>query len=209
MPRCKAVITGKRADGRKIDIPWTTGRMIRKEVNRTIRALSSTSSEQLKNPNARRALAATLQIVQGNLESSDRWYIAAPETRDPGPGQAVLFDPSHVDDFIDAVGKTGASHIRTINIAMDEDRAFTQLKRKITASLPPLIELVEEVRSMGDGLPANLDYFRLGLLDPDAIELGGRFTDLLPTLWLMAGARGVVPHAKGCAQSAQPGAPFR
>ena len=57
--------------------------------------------------------------------------------------------------------------------------------------------MVEEVRSMGDGLPANLDYFRLGLLDPDAVEMGGKFTDLLPTLWLMAGARGPVPHAKG------------
>ncbi len=196
MPRCKAVITGKRADEQALDVPWTTGRMIRKEVSRTIRALSFTSSEKLKSPKSRKLLAGTLGITQGNVENAERWYIAAALTRDPRPGQAILFDPAHVDEFIDVIVKDGGSHIHTINIAMDEDRAFAQVKKKITEALPPLIELVEEVRSMEDGLSANLDYFRLGLLDPDAVEMGGKFSDLLPTLWLMAGARGRCPRTR-------------
>jgi adenine-specific DNA-methyltransferase len=142
MPRCKAVITGKRADRQKLDIPWTSGRMLRKEVVRSIRALSFTSADQLKNAKARKALATMLGIVQGNLENATSWYVASPETRDPTPGQAVLLDPAQLSQFIDAIRESGAGHIHTISIAMNEDRAFTHAKRQIAAALPPLIDLV-------------------------------------------------------------------
>jgi adenine-specific DNA-methyltransferase len=40
------------------------------------------------------------------------------------------------------------------------------------------------------GLTENLVSFALAYEDPDAIEIGERFEDILPTLWLAAGAMG-------------------
>jgi adenine-specific DNA-methyltransferase len=43
---------------------------------------------------------------------------------------------------------------------------------------------------MSDGLPENVEFFRLSYLEPVTVELGTRPEDLLPTLWLAAGAQG-------------------
>ncbi len=41
-----------------------------------------------------------------------------------------------------------------------------------------------------DGLEENVEYLRVDYLDPAELELGRRFDELLPTLWLSAGSRG-------------------
>ncbi len=46
---------------------------------------------------------------------------------------------------------------------------------------------------MRDGFKANCEYFRLGFLDPTAVSLGMRFSEMLPTLWLKTGAKGKCP----------------
>lgn len=45
-------------------------------------------------------------------------------------------------------------------------------------------------RKLSDGLPANVEYFRLDYLDPLEVDLGLRLTDLHPLLWLAAGGHG-------------------
>ncbi len=46
---------------------------------------------------------------------------------------------------------------------------------------------------MGEGFPANLEYFRLDFLDPQEVQMGRQFAAILPILWMMAGARGRRP----------------
>ena len=48
-------------------------------------------------------------------------------------------------------------------------------------------------RSMADGFKANAAYFKLGFLDKNAVALGRQFKEMLPTLWMKAGAHGVCP----------------
>jgi adenine-specific DNA-methyltransferase len=194
-PRCRAVIEGKRADGTLLDIDMSSGRFTRKNVPRNVRALSFSAPALVKTPAARKALAAVLGIRQDPLVKAGPWYIAPPKARDPVKDQAVLFDPAVAADFTAALLDTGA-HIRTIHLVMPDDRHFKKLRREMLAALPPIAELSEEVVSMSAGLAANMDYLRLGFLDPDALEMGGRFNDLLPALWMMAGARGPVPAYK-------------
>ena len=43
------------------------------------------------------------------------------------------------------------------------------------------------------GFPANLAYFKLDFLDKDRVELGVAFREVLPMLWLKAGAKGQRP----------------
>lgn len=47
--------------------------------------------------------------------------------------------------------------------------------------------------SMSDGFAANAEYFKLGFLDKSSIALGQQFREILPMLWLKAGAVGKRP----------------
>lgn len=46
---------------------------------------------------------------------------------------------------------------------------------------------------MADGFKANAVYFKLGFLDKNAVALGRQFKEMLPTLWMKAGAVGKCP----------------
>ena len=46
---------------------------------------------------------------------------------------------------------------------------------------------------MADGFKANAAYFKLGFLDKNSVALGRQFKEMLPTLWMKAGANGRCP----------------
>ena len=46
---------------------------------------------------------------------------------------------------------------------------------------------------MADGFKANAAFFKLGFLDKNAVALGRQFKEMLPTLWMKAGAHGKCP----------------
>lgn len=46
---------------------------------------------------------------------------------------------------------------------------------------------------MADGFKANAAFFKLGFLDKNAVALGRQFREMLPTLWMKAGAHGPCP----------------
>ena len=46
---------------------------------------------------------------------------------------------------------------------------------------------------MADGFKANAAFFKLGFLDKNAVALGRQFKEMLPMLWMKAGAHGACP----------------
>lgn len=50
---------------------------------------------------------------------------------------------------------------------------------------------------MADGFKANAAYLKLGFLDKTSVALGRRFKEMLPTLWMKAGAHGPCPKLHG------------
>lgn len=52
-------------------------------------------------------------------------------------------------------------------------------------------------KPMADGFKANAAFFQLGFLDKNAVALGRQFKELLPVLWMKAGAKGECPSIKG------------
>ena len=54
--------------------------------------------------------------------------------------------------------------------------------------------------SMADGFMANVAFFKLGFLDKNAVALGRQFKELLPVLWLKAGAHGPCPALEETAE---------
>ncbi len=53
---------------------------------------------------------------------------------------------------------------------------------------------------MADGFKANAAFFKLGFLDKNAVALGRQFKELLPVLWLKAGAHGPCPSLEEAAE---------
>lgn len=58
----------------------------------------------------------------------------------------------------------------------------------------------EEPMHMADGFKANTAFFKLGFLDKNAVALGRQFKELLPVLWLKAGAHGPCPALEETAE---------
>jgi len=54
-------------------------------------------------------------------------------------------------------------------------------------------EYLDIERPMADGFKANAAFFKLGFLDKNAVALGRQFRELLPVLWMKAGAIGPCP----------------
>ena len=50
---------------------------------------------------------------------------------------------------------------------------------------------------MADGFKANTKYFKLGFLDKYSVEAYRQFRELLPLLWMKAGAIGECPSLEG------------
>ena len=59
----------------------------------------------------------------------------------------------------------------------------------------------EEPMHMADGFKANAAFLKLGFLDKNAVALGCQFKELLPVLWLKAGAHGPCPALEETAEA--------
>ena len=89
--------------------------------------------------------------------------------------------------------KLGIAHYvtwpRTVCSIEGHDVNGKPLKGDYLGSEPPI--------HMADGFEANAAFFKLGFLDPTAVSLGMRFSEMLPTLWLKTGAKGKCPELTG------------
>ena len=89
--------------------------------------------------------------------------------------------------------KLGIAHYvtwpRTVCSIKGQDVNGKPLKGDYLGSEPPM--------HMADGFKANAAFFKLGFLDPTAVSLGMRFSEMLPMLWLKTGAKGKCPELNG------------
>lgn len=89
--------------------------------------------------------------------------------------------------------KLGIAHYvtwpRTVCSIKGQDVNGNPLKGDYLGSEPPM--------HMADGFKANAAFFKLGFLDPTAVSLGMRFSEMLLTLWLKTGAKGKCPELTG------------
>ena len=91
-----------------------------------------------------------------------------------------------VDDYTLAVAEDGGG-LGTARPT--RGKLYKKTKRQM---YPRLAEM-----SMADGFKANAAFFKLGFLDKTSVSLGRQFREMLPTLWMKAGAHGPCPKASG------------
>lgn len=189
-PRCKFSINGKRDDGTELSGEYLTGRFEEQEVRRSFRTMDFANTKTLASRQAREALAIAVDFAKSQIVYDDPFLLAE------GEHAAVLLDPDSLETFIER-GEEVSDSITTVYLPFSAGRTFAQARERINEAWPPLIKTVEIKRSMKNGFAANLDYFRLDFLDRSMVETGGKLADILPALWMMAGARGRLPTCKG------------
>ena len=105
---------------------------------------------------------------------------------------AVLFDPDAADDWLAELGEENQA--TDFFIVADTVKQFKEIRSRVEDLLGPQIIQDEEKRPMAEGFAANLAYFKLDFLDKNRVELGAALREVLPLLWLKAGAIGARPE---------------
>ena len=105
---------------------------------------------------------------------------------------SILFDDSQADAWLDAL--ENQEHITEFIVVTADKAKFDAIRAQIHSLLGPELVTEEGTRPMREGFSANLEYFRLEFLDKDNVALGHQFREVLPLLWLRAGAIGPRPE---------------
>jgi adenine-specific DNA-methyltransferase len=184
-PRSKFTILGQRDDGTPLPGDYLTGKQFARDKPRTIRQLGFAEGRHLSVAQ-RKQIAALLPAVPQNKVDDGPWLL-----NDEIP-VSILWDVQRSPDWLDALAD--ADHVTEVGVVTLENRLFAALKVQIADTLGPQTVTEDEKRPLAEGFPANLEYFKLDFLDPGEIRMGRQFAAILPTLWMMAGARGPRPE---------------
>jgi adenine-specific DNA-methyltransferase len=201
-PRSKFTVLGKRDDGTALPGEYLTGTMADREKRRTFRHAAFVAPEDFRAPaglspadlkraeravnKKKLALVGMIDALPQNSVTLGCRFIVSEDDK-----ASVLFDPEATTEWLEALEEQ--DHISDFYIVADDDKQFKSIKAQVDDLLGPLLVQEEEKRPMSAGFPANVAYFKLDFLDKDRVELGAAFREILPLLWMKAGAIGPAP----------------
>ena len=186
-PRAAFTIRGERGDGSALAGECFTGRTAETEKPRRVRQIGFTRIEQLNTAAKKKQLVALIEgIPQSKVSKETPFFVSE------GHGASILFDESQAETWLEAL--QDQEHIVEFYVVTPKRARFVELKARIEALLGPVTVREEQKRSMREGFPANVEYFRLGLLERSDVVLRRQFREILPILWLRAGAVGPRPE---------------
>ena len=186
-PRNKYTILGHRDDGLVLTGEYLTGKKIEREKARSFTQIGFVDPAALDTSAKKKQVVALLDGLPQTLVKDPCPFIVSEDHK-----ASVLFDAAAVDDWLEALD--GQEHITNFYIVTPTKRVFDQLKAQVVELLGPLLVPEEEKRPMSDGFAANLAYFKLDFLEKDRVALKRAFREILPLLWLKAGAVGARPQ---------------
>ena len=106
---------------------------------------------------------------------------------------SILWDVTAVDDWLEEMEEY--KNINRYLIITDDAKAFKTIKDRIVERFGKTYSKTEMKKMhMADGFKANAAFFKLGFLDKTAVALGMQFKEMIPTLWMKAGAHGKCPE---------------
>ncbi len=188
-PRSKYTILGQRDDGSVLSGEYLTGKTVEREKARNFRQIGFVDPAQLDTPAKKKQVVALIDGLPQTLVKDPCPFIVSEDHK-----ASVLFDPAAAEDWLEALD--GQEHITDFYIVTPVKRVFDQLKAQVVELLGPLLVPEEEKRPMSAGFAANIAYFKLDFLERERVSLRRAFHEILPLLWLKAGAVGQRPELK-------------
>lgn len=188
-PRSKYTILGRRDDGSVLTGEYLTGKTVEREKARSFTQIGFVDPAQLDTPAKKKQVVALIDGLPQTLVKDPCPFIVSEDHK-----ATVLFDPAAAEDWLEALD--GQEHITDFYIVTPVKRVFDQLKAQVVELLGPILVPEEEKRPMSAGFAANLAYFKLDFLERERVSLRRAFREILPLLWLKAGAVGPRPELK-------------
>jgi len=186
-PRSKFTLLGRRDDGTLLSGEYLTGKLIEKESARNFTQIGFVDPASLDTPAKKKQVVALIDGLPQTLVKEPCPFIVSEEHK-----ASILFDSAAADDWLEALD--GQEHITDFYIITPTKKVFDGLKTQVNDLLGPILVPEDEKRPMSEGFPANLAYFKLDFLDKDRVTLKRAFREILPLLWLKAGAVGPRPE---------------
>jgi adenine-specific DNA-methyltransferase len=185
--RSKFTILGRRDDGSVLSGDYLTGKTVNREKTRNFTQISFVAPASLDTPGKKKQVVALIEGLPQTLVKGSCPFIVSYEHK-----ASVLFDTSASGDWLEAL--EGQDHITDFYILEPVKSVFDSLKAQVMDLLGPIVVSEEEKRPMSAGFDTNLAYFKLEFLDKDRVALKQAFREVLPMLWLKAGAVGPRPE---------------
>lgn len=188
-PRSKYTILGQRDDGTVLTGEYLTGKTVEREKARSFTQIGFVDPAQLDTLPKKKQVVALIDGLPQTLVKDPCPFIVSEDHK-----ASILFDPAAAEDWLEALD--GQEHITDFYIVTPVKRVFDQLKAQVAELLGPILVPEEEKRPMSAGFAANLAYFKLDFLERERVSLRRAFHEILPLLWLKAGAVGPRPELK-------------
>ena len=188
-PRSKFTILGRRDDSTALPGEYLTGKTVDMEKGRNFTQIGFVDPTTLDTPAKKKQVVALVDGLPQSLVTYPCSFIVSEDHK-----ASILFDTDAAEDWLEALSEQ--DHITNFYIVTPTKRMFDGLKAQVNELLGPLLVSEDEKRPMSAGFATNLAYFKLDFLDKDRVALKRAFREILPLLWLKAGAVGARPELK-------------
>ena len=194
-PRSKFTIRGQRDDGTVLPGDYLTGKTVDKEKSRSFTHIGFVDPATLDTPAKKKQVLALIDGLPQTLVKDPCPFIVSEDHK-----ASILFDTAAAEGWLEALEEQ--EHITDFYIVTPTKKVFDSLKARVAELLGPLLVSEDEKRPVSAGFAANLAYFKLDFLDKNRVALKRAFREILPLLWLKAGAVGARPELS--ARAAEP-----
>lgn len=190
-PRTKCSILGEDVNGKPIVGDYITSQTETKLTDRKFTQINFLSADATKKQ--KKALVTLInkqKDVKLPTMSDDVPFLMS---EDDSYNASILFDTNEAEAWMEALD--GNSHITHFYIVAEKDADFKQIKAEVSEVMGQIEETIPVKMPMSDGFKANAAFFKLGFLDKRSVARGRQLQELLPLLWMKAGAIGKCPES--------------
>lgn len=188
-PRTKCSILGEDVNGKPIVGDYITSQTETKLTDRKFTQINFLTAEATKKQ--KKALVTLInkqKDVKLPTMSDDVPFLV---TEDDSYNASILFDTNEAEAWMEALD--GNSHITNFYVVAEKDADFKRIKAEVSKTMGQIEETIPVKIPMSDGFKANAAFFKLGFLDKRSVARGRQLQELLPLLWMKAGAIGKCP----------------
>lgn len=190
-PRTKCSILGVDVNGKPIEGEYITSLTETKLSDRKFTQINYLAEgATLKQKKALVTLINKQKNVKLPTMKEDAAFLVSEED---DCNASILFDVNEAEAWMEALD--GNSHITNFYIVAEKDAAYKRIKAEVSELMGQIEETIPVKMPMKDGFIANAAFFKLGFLDKRSVARGRQLQELLPVLWLKAGAKGECPSS--------------
>lgn len=190
-PRTKCSILGVDVSGKPIEGEYITSLTETRTANRKFTQINYMAENVvLKQKKALVTLINKQKDVKLPTMSADAPFLVSEEENN---NASILFDVNDADEWLEALD--GNTHITNFYIVASRDADYRRVKEQVAELMGSIEESGSVKIPMSDGFNANAAFFKLGFLDKRSVERGRQLQELLPLLWMKAGAIGKCPES--------------